>query len=100
MTDTFDLEQEILRCWSVTNDLGEVLEDLENAHVNVDTAIEAFRVHQKFYELRFERCWRLFELHAQTHRDLRQRCKELESVIEQQKLVKSTVSKQQKKVDQ
>lgn len=99
MSDSFDLEQEIIRCWSVTNDIGETLDDLENAHIDVDTAIEALRAYQKIYDLRFERCWRNFEHMSQQNRELRKRVQDLELAGAQKKLVKSTGSKQQKKVD-
>ena len=100
MSDIFDLEQDIIRCWSVTNDIGETLEDLENAHVDLDTAIDAFKAYQTIYSLRFERCWRSFEEMSQQMRELRQRAQDLEIAVQQQKSVKSARSKQQKKVDQ
>ena len=99
MSDSFDLEQDIIRCWSVTNDIGETLDDLENALIDVDTAIEALRAYQKIYDLRFERCWRNFEHMSQQNRELRKRVQDLELAGAQKKLVKSTGSKQQKKVD-
>ena len=101
MSDIFELEQDIIRCWAVTNDIGDLLEDLENAYIDVDTAIQAFRAYQKVYSLRFERCWRNFERISEENRQLRNQAKELQQVVEQQQnLAKFARSKGQKKVDQ
>ena len=100
MSDIFDLEQDIIRCWSVTNDIGETLEDLENQHIDQDTAVEAFRAYQRIYSLRFERCWRNFEGISEQNRVLRQRVQDLEQQIQLVKTAKSAGSKRQKKVDQ
>jgi hypothetical protein len=58
---TFDLEQDILRCWNITTDLGEILDDLESGHMEFHDAVQALRAYQRIYENRFERCFRRFE---------------------------------------
>lgn len=55
MTDRFDLEQQILECWKVTNDIQTMLDygqsDLEN---NLKSLA-------KVYDLQFEKLWAIFE---------------------------------------
>ena len=45
MSAQFDLEQDILRCWNVTDDIGEVLDDLEfikNARTELFMGLKVF----------------------------------------------------------
>jgi hypothetical protein len=49
----FDLEQEILECWKVTNDI--------NMLVEKGTSAESFKVLSDYYELKFDRLWNTFE---------------------------------------
>lgn len=49
----FDLEQEILECWKVTNDI--------NMLVEKDASAESFKVLAQYYELKFDRLWNTFE---------------------------------------
>jgi hypothetical protein len=58
---TFDLEQDILKCWNITTDLGEILDDLESGRMEFHDAVAALRAYQRVYENRFERCFRRFE---------------------------------------
>ena len=99
MSALFDLEQSILRCWNITEDIGEILDDLESGHMEVHEAAEALRAYQKVYERRFERCWAQFEAHTSEARDLRVRLKDLEMDPEP-KRQKQGKSKGQKAVDQ
>ena len=99
MSALFDLEQSILRCWNITEDIGEILDDLESGHMEVHEAAEALRAYQKVYERRFERCWAQFEAHTSEARDLRVRLKDLEMDPEP-KRQKQGNSQGQKAVDQ
>ena len=78
MTALFDLEQGILRCWNITDDIGEILDDLESGHMEIHEAAEALRAYQKVYQRRFERCWAQFEAYTAEVRDLRVRLQELD----------------------
>ena len=51
--DRFDLEQEILECWKVTNDINMLVEKGASA--------ESFKVLSDYYELKFDRLWNTFE---------------------------------------
>lgn len=52
--DRFDMEQEILECWKVTNDI--------NMLVDKDASAENFKVLANYYELKFDRLWDTFEI--------------------------------------
>ena len=101
MSAIFDLEQSILRCWNITDDIGEILDDLESGHMEVHEAAEALRAYQKVYQRRFERCFAQFETFTGEVRDLRVRLKDLEMDPDLlPKRQKRTKSKGQKEVDQ
>ena len=101
MSAIFDLEQGILRCWNVTDDIGEILDDLESGHMEMHEAAEALRAYQKVYQRRFERCFGQFEDFCGEVRDLRMRITELEQGFKSDaKMAKSGRSKSKKAVDQ
>lgn len=104
MSSQFDLEQDILRCWNVTTDLGEILDEVENGRMEIHSAFEALRAFQKVYELRFERCFRSFEDHSGVVWELRNRVKESQPDLDMPKnpgagMGKKGRSKKQKEVD-
>lgn len=101
----FDLEQDILRCWNVTTDLGEILDEVETGRLELHSAIEALRAYQKVYELRFERTFRRFEEYNREAWTARNRVKELgQDLVEPRNptasMGKKGKSKQPKEVDQ
>ena len=101
MTAMFDLEQSILRCWNITDDLGEILDDLESGHMEMHQAVEVLRAYQKVYQRRFDRCWAQFEAYTAEVRDLRVRLQELDQPKKTDgKTEKRAKSKGQKEVDQ
>jgi hypothetical protein len=53
MSDRFDLEQEILECWKVTNDMQMFID--QNAN------IEDLKILIDYYECKFEKLWNTFE---------------------------------------
>jgi hypothetical protein len=55
MTDRFDLEQQILECWKVTDDIRTVL-----AH-GKDATEENFQALARLTDIRFEKLWYIFE---------------------------------------
>jgi len=76
MNTLFDLEQDILRCWNITTDLAEILDDVEGGHIKIHEAMEALRAYQKVYERRFDLCFRSFEDHSREVWELRNGLKE------------------------
>ena len=51
--DRFDLEQEILECWKVCNDI--------QMYVEQGAPVEEFKVLADYYERKFDRLWSTFE---------------------------------------
>ena len=101
MSAIFDLEQGILRCWNITDDIGEILDDLESGRLEMHEAAEALRAYQKVYQRRFERCFGQFEDFCGEVRDLRVRITELEQGSKSDaKMAKSGRSKGKRAVDQ
>ena len=100
MTAMFDLEQGILRCWNITDDIGEILDDLESGNMEMHEAAEALRAYQKVYQRRFERCFAQFEAYTAEVRDLRVQLKDLDQAKKVDgKTEKRAKSKGQKEVD-
>ena len=101
MTAMFDLEQGILRCWNITDDIGEILDDLESGNMEMHEAAEALRAYQKVYQRRFDRCWAQFEAYTAEVRDLRVRLKDLDHAqTPGASMGKTAKSKGKKAVDQ
>jgi hypothetical protein len=62
MTDQFDLEQGIMSCWHVTDDLDILLEELmENEHFTKDQASNFVLGLSTIYQAKFEKLFRDFE---------------------------------------
>ena len=51
--DRFDLEQEILECWKVTNDM--------QMYIDQDASIADTKVLIDYYDRKFEQLWNTFE---------------------------------------
>lgn len=103
MNTAFDLEQDILKCWNITTDLGEILDDLESGHMEIHEAAAALRAYQQVYENRFERTFRRFEQFNREVWELRQAQKNQGSddpKTTPKNQGKMGKSRQQKEVDQ
>ena len=103
MNTAFDLEQDILKCWNITTDMGEILDDLESGHMEIHDAVQALRAYQQVYETRFDRTFRRFEQFNREVWDMRQAQKPQD--LDEPKTApknrgKMGKSKQQKEVDQ
>ncbi len=62
--DRFDFEQQILKCWNVTDDIREVSEfisEYPSADFTKDRAVNALVGVAELYELKFNKLWDLFE---------------------------------------
>lgn len=60
MSDRFDLEQQILECWKVTDDIRAVLQHGAN---DLDANFDALA---KLTDVRFEKLWYIFDQMCQT----------------------------------
>ena len=56
MSDRFDLEQQILECWKVSDDIRTVLE-----HGGKEDSEENFQALARLTDIRFEKLWYIFE---------------------------------------
>jgi hypothetical protein len=69
MSTIQDLEQEVLRCWEVTQDLKLLAEVVNNGSDHTDTVKGIAQV----YELRFEKAWNTYEYLVDEYYSLRKR---------------------------
>lgn len=53
MTDRFELEQSILKCWAITSDIKDMAE--------ASAPVEDIKALATVYEYRFEKLWEIFE---------------------------------------
>ena len=53
MSDRFELEQELLECWKITNDL--------QMYIDQGASIEDLKVLIDYYERKFQKVWDTFE---------------------------------------
>ena len=53
MSDRFELEQELLECWKITNDL--------QMYIDQGASIEDTKVLIDYYERKFDKLWNTFE---------------------------------------
>ena len=56
MSDRFDLEQQILEAWKVTDDIRTVLD-----HGAEEDMVENFKALARLSDIRFEKLWYIFE---------------------------------------
>jgi hypothetical protein len=61
MSDRFDFEQQIQKCWMITDDLGDVAEGILEQNLDKDQIVNALTGMGQIYELRFNKLWDLFE---------------------------------------
>ena len=61
MSDRFDLEQQILEAWKVTDDIRTVLE-----HGSEEDMAENFNALARLTDIRFEKLWYIFEKMCET----------------------------------
>lgn len=72
----FDLEQEIMECWSVTNDLNTITEHfIESPQWQdmdpkiCDALMNKYLGLKEVYDVKFEKLWKTFEQHAKEHHE-------------------------------
>ena len=59
MTDRFDLEQGIMQCWNVCDDIQLYLDMYDN--MDEDQRMNYLIGLKQMYQMKFERCWDNFE---------------------------------------
>jgi hypothetical protein len=92
MSDQFDLEQGIMECWNVTEELKLLFEELvESDDFDYDKASNFVLGLSTIYESKFQKLFRTFEEFLKTHYKLRDKyddaMNELDRLTEEQELV-------------
>ena len=102
LENNFELEQDILKCWNITEDLREILEDWQQGRMSEDDVMQAMDAYIKVYDNRFDRTFRRYERLCRDLHQLRQQTR-AQAVDEPTKTgkkpAKMAKSKQQKEVD-
>ena len=61
MSDRFDFEQQIQKCWLVTDDIYELAEGVLEHDLTTDQITNVLFGMKEMYELKFNKLWDLFE---------------------------------------
>jgi hypothetical protein len=61
MNDRFDFEQQIIRCWNITEDIAEISEAVLERDLTLDEIVNHLVGLQHMYGLKFNKLWDLFE---------------------------------------
>ena len=61
MPDRFDLEQEIMKCWNVTDDIDLLYENVMEKEMSTDEISNALLGLKTLYQMKFEKCFDTFE---------------------------------------
>lgn len=101
LTDAnFELEQDILKCWNVVDDIKEILNDLQEGALSANHAVQALEAYAAVYQNRFDRTFRRYEKVCQGLHELRHAVKDFEiAQTANPKSGKMSKSKKQKPVD-
>lgn len=59
--DRFDLEQNIMKCWNVTDDIYLLYEGVMDKDMTQDEIANALLGMHQMYELKFDKLWENFE---------------------------------------
>ena len=60
-SDRFDFEQQIQKCWLITDDITDIAEGVLERDLDKDQIVNALTGIQQLYELKFNKLWDLFE---------------------------------------
>jgi hypothetical protein len=96
----FALEQNILKCWNVVNNIRDVVNDIDQGLMAPDDAVKALRAFADVYQLRFDRTFAGYEKVCQGLHELRTTVKDFElAQTAGPKFGKMSKSKKAKQVD-
>ena len=59
--DRFDFEQQIHKCWGITDDIDDLAEGIFENDLSIDQITNALLGLKQMYELKFNKLWDLFE---------------------------------------
>jgi hypothetical protein len=94
MSDRFDFEQQIQKCWLITDDIGEVSEAIFERNLSIDQIVNALTGLQQMYEFKFNKLWDLFEdVHMNLVREnkmLNEECSAMREQLQEAELADTT----------
>ena len=75
MSARFDLEQDILSCWHVTDDIELLFDNIMNETLTKDQITNALLGMKELYQMKFEKCFKTFEgylaeVHAEKNKEV------------------------------
>lgn len=97
----FALEQDILKCWNIVDDVKDILTDIQHGALSAEDALQALEAYAAVYQNRFDRTFRRYETVCRGLHELRFAVKGFESAQKtSEKSGKKSKSKKAKPVDQ
>lgn len=63
MSTQFDLEQQILECWRVTDDINMLYKSIMDKHMTKDDITNVLLGLKSIYQMKFDNMWQTFEEH-------------------------------------
>ena len=66
MSDRFDLEQNILDCWKITDDINLLYKNVMEEELDKDKIANVLLGLQAIYSMRYEQLWETFETVVRT----------------------------------
>ena len=61
MTDRFDFEQQVMKCWTITDDLDVLIDGVMESDMTKDQIANALIGLRTMYDLKFNKLWDQFE---------------------------------------
>jgi hypothetical protein len=84
MSDRFDFEQQIQKCWVITDDIADIAEGILENNLDKDQIVNALTGVGQLYELKFNKLWELFEtVHMDLVRENKMLTEECTAMIQQ-----------------
>ena len=59
--DRFDMEQQIMSCWGITDEIGAVVEGVTTSELSPEDAVTVLMGLKTLYNLKFDKLFREFE---------------------------------------
>ena len=81
MADQFDLEQGIMSCWHVTDDLDTLLEEIIEGDLTKDQISNVVLGMSQLYNIKFEKLFRTFEGFLKSYYNLRNDLKQTQEEL-------------------
>jgi hypothetical protein len=80
--DNFDLEQQILKCWGMVDDVKEIVDQFNQGKLNNEDTVQTLLACVAVYQFRFDRTFQKYEEVCRGLHSLRHQIQNLEGKIE------------------